>query len=135
MSIFSRSKKSDDKKPVEPTAKVETAVEKEAPKVIEKPTKENTGDAYRVLLKPLVTEKSASLNALGQYVFAVSLRATKSEIKKAIWHVYGVKPVAVNVSHSQGKYIQGRILGQRKDWKKAIITLKTGDSIQIYEGV
>lgn len=92
--------------------------------------------AYRILIKPLVTEKAADLNTISKYAFAVSTSANKIEIAKAVQAVYGVKPEAVNIISMKGKAVtRGRQKGRRKDWKKAIVTLKKGDSIKIYEGV
>ena len=94
------------------------------------------GDAYKILLKPLVTEKVSNLGALGKYVFAVAAFANKVEVAKAIKEVYGIKPVGVNIINRQGKKARyGRISGKRKDWKKAIVTLPKGKTIKIYEGV
>lgn len=92
--------------------------------------------AFRVLVKPLITEKATELNVQNKYAFVVSMAANKIEVAKAIYAVYGVKPASVNIISMQGKVVtRGRIRGQRKDWKKAIVTLKKGDSIKIYEGV
>ncbi len=98
--------------------------------------KSNYKGAYRVLESPLVTEKAANLGALGQYAFVVAEGANKIEVRKAVEAVYGVSVQGVNIIRMQGKRVsRGRIRGQRKDWKKAIVTLKKGDSIQLYEGV
>ncbi len=92
--------------------------------------------AYRVLLKPLITEKAASLSSENKYVFAVAKSSNKIEITKAIFEVYGVKPKSVNIVIVKGKKVRhGRIIGKRKDWKKAIVTLPKGKTINIYEGV
>jgi large subunit ribosomal protein L23 len=92
--------------------------------------------SYRVLVKPLVTEKAANFGVLNKYVFVVSANSNKLEVAKAIQAVYGVKPLAVNIVCIKGKAVlRGRIKGRRSDVKKAIVTLKKGDSIKIYEGV
>jgi large subunit ribosomal protein L23 len=94
------------------------------------------GDAYRILLKPLVTEKAARESVEGKYSFEVAPKANKIEIMGAISDVYGIKPTAVNIVTMRGKRVRyGRIAGQRKDWKKAIVTLPKGKTINIYEGV
>ena len=94
------------------------------------------GNAYKIIMKPLVTEKVSGLGALNKYVFAVAKNANKIEVAKAIKEIYGIKPVGVNVIRMEGKKARyGRISGQRKDWKKAIITLPKGETIKIYEGV
>lgn len=105
-------------------------------KVAKKVVKEDTKEAHRILLKPLVTEKGTYLGATNKYLFAVSPWANKTEIKKAIKAVYGVTPIKVNVVNLGGKNVRyGRVRGQTKNKKKAIITLKAGDKIEVYEGV
>lgn len=94
------------------------------------------GRAFKILDKPLVTEKVSNLGALNKYVFAVAKSANKIEVAKAVEQVYGVKPLAVNIINMEGKKARyGRIGGRRKDWKKAIITLPEGQAIKVYEGV
>lgn len=93
-------------------------------------------DAYKVLAHPLITEKAATASSLNKYVFVVSGEANKLSVAQAIYAVYGVKPVKVNIVCQDGKAVtRGRIKGRRRDLKKAIVTLKKGDSIQVYEGV
>lgn len=90
---------------------------------------------YGVLISPLVTEKSTKEEQLGKYVFAVTEDASKSEIIKAVATRYGVKPIKVNVQNRLGKVKRfGRSWGKRKDWRKAVITLPKGKSINVYEG-
>ncbi|MCD4761725.1 50S ribosomal protein L23 [bacterium] len=94
------------------------------------------GQAYKILVKPLITEKAANLGSENKYVFEVSVSTNKIEIAKAINEVYGVKPVSVNIVNVGGKKVRyGRHFGKRKDTKKAIITLPKGKTINIYEGV
>lgn len=94
------------------------------------------GNAYRILVKPLITEKAANLGADNKYVFAVETGANKIEVAKAIKEVYGIKPTAVNIIRTSGKKVRhGKLRGKRKDWKKAMVTLPKGKSINIYEGV
>ncbi len=94
------------------------------------------GVAYRILEKPLVTEKVTDLGAYNKYAFYVSKRANKTEIKKAIKEVYGVTPVSVNIINLKSKKVRfGKSSGQTKSQKKAIVTLKKGDKIEVYEGV
>ena len=105
-------------------------VEKEVKK------KKSTGRAYRVLIKPLITEKAAILNTESKYVFSVATDANKIEIANAVEAVYGIKPIAVNIIKVSGKKVRyGRTFGKRKNWKKAIVALPKGKSINIYEGV
>lgn len=100
-------------------------------------SKKNTkGQAYRVLVKPMVTEKATNLSAVNQYVFMVETCANKISVSNAIEEVYNVRPISVNVIKMKGKKVnRGKIAGRRKDFKKAIVTLKKGESISIYEGV
>lgn len=94
------------------------------------------GQAYRILAKPLVTEKASVLGEENKYFFSVARGANKIEVAKAIFEVYGIKPTKVNIINSKGKKVRyGRTSGQRKSWKKAIITLPEGKSINVYEGV
>jgi large subunit ribosomal protein L23 len=94
------------------------------------------GNAHKILVKPLITEKAANLGVENKYVFAVYVNTNKIEIAKAIEEVYGIKPVSVNIVNVQGKTVRyGRKTGRRKDWKKAIVMLPKGKTINIYEGV
>lgn len=98
--------------------------------------KEDTQNAYKVLVKPLITEKATYLASLGKYCFAVSKDSNKIEIKKAIKALYGVEAKDINIINQKGKRVTyGRVRGKTKSWKKAIITLKPGDKIELYEGV
>jgi large subunit ribosomal protein L23 len=94
------------------------------------------GQLAGVLIKPVVTEKAAAINHLNQYVFMVANKANKIDIAKAVTVFYGIEPVAVNIINVAGKKVaRGKVKGQRSDWKKAIVTLPAGKTIQIYEGV
>jgi large subunit ribosomal protein L23 len=107
-----------------------------APKKVDKiSSKEDTKNAYKILVKPLISEKAADIGKLNKYVFAVNIKANKQEIKKAITAVYGIKPIKINIIKMQGKRVNfGRRSGRRNDWKKAVVTLPQGKSIEIYEG-
>jgi large subunit ribosomal protein L23 len=112
--------------------KVEVKKEEVKPKI----KKEETGQAYRILIRPLVTEKISFLGQNNQYAFEVMPKANKIEIAKAFKNVYGIKPMSVNVMKIRGKKIRyGKTSGRTKNRKKAIITLKPGDKIEVYEGV
>ena len=101
-----------------------------------KELKGKTAQAYRILVKPLITEKASDLGALNKYVFAINPKMNKVEVKKAIRTIYNVTPVKVNISNFSGKKVRyGRVQGQTTGWKKAVITLKAGDKIEVYEGV
>jgi len=101
-----------------------------------KSDKFDTKDAYKVLIKALITEKASYLKSENKYLFEVNSVTNKNEIKKAIYHVYGVWPIRINVSNLGGKNKRyGRNTGVTRARKKAIVTLKQGDSIELYEGV
>ncbi len=86
--------------------------------------------AHLVLRSPLVSEKAARIEPMGQYVFVVHRDANKVEIKKAVEHHYKVHVVHVNVVNSLGKTVRfGRTLGKQKDWRKAYVTLKKGQTL------
>ena len=94
------------------------------------------GNAYKIIMKPLVTEKVSGLGAMNKYVFAVAKDTNKIEVAKAIKEIYGLKPIGVNIIRIEGKKARyGRISGKRKDWKNAIVTLPAGQTIKVYEGV
>ena len=89
-----------------------------------------------VLLSPVISEKAAHLAAAHQYVFCVSLAANKVMVKQAVKAAYKVNPVSVNMVRVEGKYVRrGKTSGKQPDYKKAIVTLKPGQTIQLYEGV
>lgn len=91
---------------------------------------------YEVLRRPIVTEKSMTLSDEGKYVFEVDERANKKQIKDAVEAAFDVKVVKVAVMTVQGKKRRwGRKIVETASWKKAIVTLQEGDSIQIFEGV
>ncbi len=107
-----------------------------AKSVEQKRPKSQSQRAYRVLVRPVVTEKASIVAAESKYIFEVSARANKIEIAKAIFELYGIKPVKVNIIKVKGKQVRsGQIVGRRKDRKKAIVTLPKGESINVYEGV
>ena len=92
--------------------------------------------AYKVLVRPIISEKATMGASIGKYVFEVSLKANKVEVKKAIEEVYGVVPASVNVINKRGKTVHfGRHFGATKNTKKVIVTLKKGDTIKLYEGI
>jgi len=91
---------------------------------------------HRTIVRPLVTEKtSAAYQARGEYVFEVAPDATKPAIRAAIEKLFGVHVTAVWTMNARGKARRvGRATGTRPNWKKAIVTLKDGDKIDIFEG-
>ena len=85
-----------------------------------------------LIKKPLITEKSTALEAIGKYVFAVEPKATKNEIKKAVKELYKVDVADVNVLNTSEKRKRFRnIVGHKSGFKKAIVTLKAGQKINI----
>lgn len=90
---------------------------------------------YEILKRPLITEKYGGLQAQGKYAFEVALQATKPQIKEAVEKAFKVKVTEVNIMTVAGKR---RRLGRRElpphPWKKAIVTLKPGDKIELFEG-
>jgi len=116
--------------------KIKSSSQPAAVKALKKDHKTDTKNAYRVLIKPMVTEKGTILAAHNKYIFEVAKSANKIEIKKAIQMVYGVLPVKINIVNLGGKNVRyGKTHGITKDVKKAVVTLKKGESIQVYEGV
>ncbi len=95
-----------------------------------------SGSAYRVLVRPLVSEKAAHAEIKGVYTFVVTKDATKTQVMAAVEQVYGVRPAQVRTVNVEGKEVRfGRTVGRRKDWKKAIVTLPAGQTISIHTGV
>ncbi|HEY8346866.1 MAG TPA: 50S ribosomal protein L23 [Symbiobacteriaceae bacterium] len=93
-------------------------------------------DARDIILKPVISEKSMKLMAEGKYTFRVHPKANRTQIKQAVEEIFGVKVVSVNTMRMPGKLRRfGRFQGRRSDWKKAIVQLKEGDSIKIFEGL
>ncbi len=90
----------------------------------------------RVLLGAHVSEKAASVEATGRYTFKVDMNATKLDIKQEVKAHYGVLPIDVRVMNVEGKRKSfGKSKGKRSDWKKAIVTLPKGKSIDIHSGI
>ena len=91
---------------------------------------------YEVLRRPLITEKNTMLQAQGKYAFEVAEEANKPQIRQAVEKAFKVRVTAVNVMSMPGKT---RRIGRRQvltqSWKKAIVTLKPGDKIELFEGV
>ncbi len=91
---------------------------------------------YEVLRFPLITEKNTLLQSQGKYAFEVAREANKQQVREAVEAVFKVKVAAVNMMTVAGKR---RRVGRRQvlspSWKKAIVTLKSGDKIELFEGV
>lgn len=133
--IFSK-EKADEKKPdinVEIKTTIEKVVKKTAKKKIDKKKDLN---AFKILLRPLITEKATEVGALNKYEFLVSREATRSRVAEMVEKIYGVSPIKVNIVRTLGKKVRhGKKSGTTKDKKKAIVTLAAGDKVEIYEGV
>lgn len=88
---------------------------------------------YEVLRRPLVTEKYTGLQALGKYAFEVARGATKPQVKQAVEKAFSVKVTSVNMMTVAGKQRRrGRRILPAHPWKKAVVTLKTGDKIELF---
>lgn len=135
MGFFNRKKNEEGQKaPAKSTAaKTKTEEKKEeAAKPATYVTRE-TGSAYLVLVRPLITEKTTALGKLGQYAFEVGMKANKVEIRKAVKAVYGVMPTDVRVITCLGKPVRSRGgMSRRSSWRKAIVTLKKGERIDLF---
>lgn len=92
---------------------------------------------YQIVKRPLLTEKSDRLRETNnQYCFEVAVGANKLEVKAAIESLFEVKVSSVRIQNRIGKAKRmGRFTGKRADWKKAIVTLKEGEVIELFEGV
>ncbi|MBO6949647.1 MAG: 50S ribosomal protein L23 [Rhodospirillales bacterium] len=91
---------------------------------------------YELIRRPLVTEKTTLMSEHNQVAFEVPLDANKHEIKTAIEELFKVKVTAVNTLRQKGKTKRFRgETGRRSDFKKAVVTLKDGDSIDVTTGV
>ena len=91
---------------------------------------------HQTIVRPLITEKSsAAYQDRGEYTFEVHPDATKPQIRSAIEQLFGVKVTGVWTSNVRGKEKRmGKTVGRRPNWKKAIVTLREGDAIEIFEG-
>ena len=81
---------------------------------------------------PIISEKATQLSALGKYFFLVDKRATKPEIKKALKAIYKVDAAAVNIVNVKSKKRRlGRTVGVKPGYKKAMVTLKEGQKLDV----
>ena len=94
-------------------------------------------DPFQIIERPLLTEKSMDLSHYGKYTFRVDKDANKIEIADAVEAIFKVTVVKVNTLTVKGKKKRvGRFpQGKTSDWKKAVVTLKTGQSITLFEGL
>ena len=92
-------------------------------------------EARDILVCPLITERTTQLMAEGKYVFVVAKAANKIEIAKAVSEIFKVKVAKVNTVNVLGKKKRmGRTQGKRPDYKKAIVKLAPGETIEFFEG-
>ena len=96
--------------------------------------------AHEVILRPVISEKSMDESQRGKYTFAVHDDASKIQIEAAIEEIFKVKVAAVNVLTTKSKEKRGgtrrsRVAGRTTPWRKAIVTLATGQKIEFFEAV
>jgi large subunit ribosomal protein L23 len=94
-------------------------------------------DYHDIIVKPLLTEKSTLMReTLNKVSFEVRKDANKIEIKRAVEEVLKVKVDSVNVIRIEGKKKRlGKFEGKKNNWKKAIVTLKPGEKLNLFEGL
>ena len=93
-------------------------------------------NARDILIRPLITEKATALMADNKYTFVVPLKANKVEIRQAVEQIFKVKVLDVNTIRVMGKVKRmGKNQGKRPDYKKAIVKLAPGQSIEFFEGL
>lgn len=101
--------------------------------------REGTSRSYalsgEVFFRPVATEKASALSNQHAYVFLVDAHTNKVELKKAIQATYKVSPLSVNIMNRSGKLVRyGKSVGRTKSVKKAIVTLRAGDTIHLSTG-
>ena len=92
-------------------------------------------DLSKVIVRPLITEQGAVMREQhNEYAFEVAPEANKLEVKSAVEQYFGVKVTQVRTMNYRGKVKRmGRFTGKRADWKKAVVTLAEGDTIDLFE--
>jgi large subunit ribosomal protein L23 len=92
-------------------------------------------DARTVLVRPVISEKSYALIAEGKYTFRVNDRAHKTQVAQAVEEVFGVSVAAVRTSKVRAKpKRRGLTKGRSRSWKKAVVQLRPGERIELFEG-
>jgi large subunit ribosomal protein L23 len=95
--------------------------------------------SWSTIVRPVVSEKSTVLGGDGKYIFEVAPTANKIQIKAAVEEAFANKKISVasvNILHVPGKVRRrGRSVGKTRSWKKAIVTLKSGQRLDLFEGV
>jgi len=93
-------------------------------------------DPRDIIIRPIVTEGSMALLEQQKYVFVVALKANKTQIRHAVEEIFNVKVKSVNTMRVMGKEKRmGRHAGRTPNWKKAIVTLQPGETIELFEGI
>lgn len=93
-------------------------------------------NVYQVLVKPVITEKNTMLTTLNKYCFEVADGASKQQIKEAVEQLLKVSVLTVNVSKVPGKTRRvGKHHGMTSPWRKAVVTIRPGQRIELFEGV
>jgi large subunit ribosomal protein L23 len=89
---------------------------------------------HEVLIKPIVTEKSSGMMGQGKYTFKVDKAANKIEIKYAVETIFKVNVTGVRTMNMPGKLKrQGKTQGMTSEWKKAVVTLKSGQTLPVFD--
>ena len=92
--------------------------------------------SHDIIRKPVITEKTMTAMAENKYTFIVHINANKSQIKRAVEEVFNVKVADVKTLRTMGKTKRmGVHVGKRADFKKAMVTLAEGSSIEFFEGM
>ena len=93
-------------------------------------------DASQVIIRPVVSEKSFVLAEAGKYTFRVADKAHKTQIRQAVEQLFDVKVVEVRTSSVKSKpKRRGQTKGRTRSWKKAIVEVREGDTIPIFQGL
>jgi large subunit ribosomal protein L23 len=133
MGIFG--KKTEDKKESVSTKKVEKTASKKSSKKASKDVVTSTASAYGTIIAPIVTEKSHEAAGRGKYTFRVEKKATKSQVKNVIEEMYSVHVENINVIVVKPKRRTVKYdRGYQKLYKKAIVTVREGEHIAVFEG-
>lgn len=131
MGIFSRKTKQEDQTQFQVDEAQEMVSKAAPPSVKEVSDSDQLSSVLGVLVQPRVSEKAGRLSTQGKYVFLVKKAANKVEVKKAVERVYKVNVVGINIVNVKGKHkVFGRTSGRTSDFKKAIVTLKKGQTIE-----
>jgi len=119
----------------------DTTEKKEEKTVKEVSSSKKTGNvkqssfAGRILSRPRVTEKAYALNTLNQYVFVITKESTKGSVKRAVEEVYGVNVEKVRIVKLPAqKSVFGKNIGTKAAIKKAIVSVKKGQTIELFKG-